>query len=73
MEAALATCLLTDEEMEGGEASWRALADPFAEAWEREAGGHSHEHDHGGEHGGHEGGSCEAGQCMHEHEAQVAT
>ena len=36
--AALEACLLTDEEMAGGEARWAAMADPFAEAWEREAG-----------------------------------
>ena len=50
--AALDACLLTEEEMAGGDQAWAALPDPFAEAWEREveAGGstgHDHEHDHG--------------------------
>ena len=56
--AALEACLLTDAEMAGGEARWAAMADPFAEAWEREAGeagiydgaGHDHDHDHGHSH-----------------------
>ena len=56
--AALEACLLTEEEMAGGEARWAAMADPFAEAWEREAGeagvydgaGHDHEHAHSHDH-----------------------
>ena len=56
--AALEACLLTDAEMAGGEARWAAMADPFAEAWEREAGeagvydgaGHDHEHEHAHSH-----------------------
>ena len=56
--AALEACLLTEDEMAGGEARWAAMADPFAEAWEREAGeagvydgaGHDHDHDHAHSH-----------------------
>ena len=48
--AALDACLLTEEEMAGGDQAWAALPDPFAEAWEREAaegdGPHEHEHEH---------------------------
>jgi G3E family GTPase len=35
-EAALRECLLTDEEMAGGEKSWLALPDPFRESWEQQ-------------------------------------
>jgi G3E family GTPase len=53
--ATLEACLLTEEEMAGGEGAWGALPDPFAEPWERDlaagdagaaAGGAGHEHAH---------------------------
>ena len=42
-EAALRACLLTEEEMAGGEDGWRTLADPFAEACDQQC---AHEHSH---------------------------
>jgi G3E family GTPase len=52
VEAELEACLLTDDEMAGGEHGWHELPDPFREAWERameEACGHDHDHSHGGD------------------------
>ena len=44
-------CLLTDEELAGGPASWRTLPDPLP-AWDVAADGyvHNHEHEHDHEH-----------------------
>jgi hypothetical protein len=59
--AQMEACLLTEEEMAGGEKSWLALPDPFTAwepmqggpftAWEPMQGGHSHVHDHSRCHG----------------------
>lgn len=52
VKEALDRCLLTDEEMAGGEENWAALPDPFREAWDKElemadsSGTHDHEHAH---------------------------
>ena len=50
-KAALEACLLTDEEMAGGEESWAVLPDPFREAWDLELqiaaeDGTNHDHSH---------------------------
>jgi G3E family GTPase len=50
VQAALTECLLTDEELTGGEKSWFALPDPFSAVWEAESscalesGDHGHSH-----------------------------
>ena len=51
--AALDACLLTEEEMAGGDQAWAALPDPFAAAWDLEmmsAAQEGHAHDHAHEH-----------------------
>lgn len=64
-------CLLTAEEMAAGEASWLALADPYAKAWTEAMGGHgggggngAHVHGPGGhdKHGGGDGHTHGEGQ-----------
>src|SRR2546423_1195827 len=43
LQRQLESCLLTDDEMTGGEQAWRSLVDPFP-SWSAHA--HSHHHDH---------------------------
>jgi G3E family GTPase len=54
----LDSCLLTDDEMAGGEQTWGAFTDPFP-SWAHEH-GHHHHHDHecDHDHGSHEHDCC---------------
>ena len=63
----LQVCLLTAEEMAAGEASWLALVDPYAKAWDEAMGGQggrggngAHVHGGGGGHSYGEGHGAEA-------------